>query len=175
MAIDIEAPGANEADLQRALSNLREFRGCRVRMTADDTTQNVTSETAVSFDSATFDTDSFWSAGTPNRITIPNATITYVDLDGQVSVSSSTPDTTFTASIFHKNSGGTTQAVYGSRFIECGGSSKQLCVSTGPIAVSNGDYFELTVREETDNSVTIVGNATGHTCLALNVLGMNPA
>lgn len=175
MAIDIEAPGANEADLQRALSNLREFRGCRVRMTADDTAQNVTSETAVSFDSATFDTDSFWSAGTPSRITIPSATITYVELVGQVAISSSTGDTMLTVGIFHKNSGGVTQAVYGPRFVEMGGATRQLMVPTGPIAVSNGDYFELTVREETDNSVTIVGNATGHTFLALNVLGMNPA
>jgi hypothetical protein len=175
LAIDIEAPGANEAELQRALSNLIEFRGAKAKMTADDTTQNVSGgDTAVSFDSAVFDTDSFWSAGAPTRLTIP-ATVTYVELVGQVSVASSTGDTGFYTGIFHRNSAGTLLRNFGPRLIETGGAAKQLQAVTGPVAVTAGDYFELTVREETDASVTIDGDGTGETYLAIKVIGMNPA
>lgn len=176
MAIDIEAPGANEAELQRALSDLLEMRGCRVRMTADDAAQNITTEAAISFDEATKDTDSFYSAGTPTRIaTIPAGLgITDVDVWGQVAVSSTTADTTSIVSIQHKNSAGTVQGVYGNRFIEKGLTTWTMQAHAFNVPVSDGDYFELTAREETDNSVTIIGTGTSRTMAGLRVVGMNP-
>jgi hypothetical protein len=171
MAIDIEAPGGSAAELKAALAALLQFRGAKVKLTADDTAQNVSGgDTAISFDAAVFDTDSFWSAGTPTRLTIP-AGVAYVELVGQVSVTLSTADTGFFVNIFHRNSGGTLLRNLGPRQVEMGNSSRQLQACTGPIAVSAGDYFELTVREETDNSITIEGDGTGETYLAITVLG----
>jgi hypothetical protein len=172
MAIDIEAPGANEADLMRALSNLREFRGCRVRMTADDVTQNITGEAAVSFDAADFDTDSLWSAGSPTRLTIP-AGVGYVAVSGQALVTLSTADTHFSVAIRLYNSANVLQKAFGTRFIETGGATKMLAAHTGPCAVATGDYFQLWIREETDNSVTIEGDDANQTYLALDILGMS--
>lgn len=175
MAIDIEAPGANEADLQRALSNLLEFRGAKARMTSDDTTQNVTSEPSASFDVADFDTDGFWSAGTPNRLTIPSSKgITYVEAYGQAYLSSSTADTWAGLSIVHLNSSNTVLRSFGARFIEGGTTNRIMAVATGPVAVSDGDYFQLRPREESDTSITIEGDQTGETFLSIKVVGMNP-
>lgn len=151
-----------------------QFRGCKAKMTSDDTAQNVTSETAVSFDAAAFDTDSFWSAGSPTRITIPSASFTYVSLVGQVQVSSSTADSYLICGIQHKNSANTLLRHFGARFVEKSATGVMMQASTGPVAVSSGDYFLLMVREETDNSVTIEGDDTGETFLALTVLGMAP-
>jgi hypothetical protein len=145
------------------------FRGARVRLTADDTAQNITTETAVSFDVADFDTDSFFSAGAPTRLTIP-AGVSKVSLVGQAYITSSTNDTVISVSIFHHNSGGTLLRFFSQRFIECGVAQRMLNVASGPIAVSVGDYFVLMVQQETDTSVTIEGDDTGQTYLSLMVL-----
>lgn len=150
------------------------FRGARARMNADDTAQNVTaSDVAITFDVADFDTDSFWSAGSPTRLTIPSG-VSYVMLSGQALVSSSTGDTFYSVSIQHRNSANTLLRYYGQRFMEGGNTSRMCNVSSGAIAVSSGDYFTLNVREESDNSVTIEGDDSAQTFLALTVLGMTP-
>lgn len=146
-----------------------QFRGARARMTSDDTTQNITTETAVTFDAVDFDVGSFWSAGAPTKLTIP-AGVTYVELTGQAVISLSTSDTICIVSIQHFNSSNVLQHVFGNRFVEHGSTGWTLQASTGPIDVATGDYFVLTVREETDNSVTIGGTGTTETFLALKVL-----
>lgn len=152
-----------------------QLRGARARLNADKTAQNITTETAVAFDTTDFDTDSFWSAGSPTKLTMPTGKgITHVALTGQVYVTSSTGDTSFLGSINQYNSSNTLLRTFGQRFIETGLTLKSLNMSTGPITVSDGDYFVLTVREETDNSVTIEGNETIQTFLGLLVVGMQP-
>lgn len=147
------------------------FRGAKAVMTSDDTTQNIQAgDTAIPFDSASFDTDSFWAGGAPTRLTIP-AGIAYVELVGQVNITTSTADSTLKVGIYHYNSADVAQAIYGNRFVEMGGTARSLQAVTGPVAVSSGDYFTLTAKEETDNSVTIEGNGALKTFLALKVLG----
>lgn len=149
-----------------------QFRGAKIRMTSDDLTQNVTTEAAITFDSAEFDTDTFFSGGTPNRLTITAADIDYVALTGQVNISASTADSSRYVSIHHFNSSNVLQRVIGQRFIEAGGTSWAMSCHSGPIAVAQNDYFQLKVREETDSSVTIEGDdASVHTFLSLVVLG----
>lgn len=151
-----------------------QFRGARVRMTSDDTAQNVTSLTAISFDVADFDTDSFWSAGSPTRLTIPAGLgIDYVELVGQVNVSSSTADTFFQVLVTHFNSSNTNLRSFGNSLVEMGNATRQLQATSGPINVSDGDYFQLRIREETDTSVTIEGDSES-TYLTIKVIGMTP-
>jgi hypothetical protein len=150
------------------------FRGARVRMTADDTAQNATGTLTITFDQAQFDTDSFWSAGSPTRLTIP-AGVTYVELTGQVYITLSNPDTAASAYITHFNSSSVAQRAVGFRFIEHGGAGNSALVpTTGPIAVTAGDYFTLVILEESDNSITIEGDNVFETFLSLKVLGMAP-
>lgn len=152
-----------------------QFRGARARMSSDDTTQNVTGTAAVSFDLADFDTDSFWSAGSPTRLTIPASKgIKYVELTGQVYTSSSTADTWLSVVIRHYNSGSVLQRSVGARWIEAGNTNRVLFTTSGPLSVADGDYFDLAVQEESDTSVTIEGDQTIETFLALHVIGMEP-
>lgn len=152
-----------------------QFRGAKVRVTSDDTAQDGTGTPDVSFDAALFDTDGFWSAGAPTRLTIPAGKgITHVALTGQINVSSSTADTTLSVGILQRNSGGTVQSYARQMFIEMGGSTRALNVHTGPLPVSDGDYFTLNWTQETDNSVTIEGDSSIWTFLALHVIGMEP-
>jgi len=153
-----------------------QFRGARVRMTSDDTAQNVTGSADISFDAAVFDTDSFWSAGSPTRLTIPAGKgFKYVVVTGQVNVSSTTADTWTAVAIRQFDSGGTVKNHVGQRNVEKGTTGIVLAVSTGPLLVADGDYFTLLVHEESDNSVTIEGDAAPiNTFLALHVVGMEP-
>ncbi len=152
-----------------------QFRGARARMTSDDTAQDMTTQADISFDVADFDTDSFWSAGSPTRLTIPAGKgIKYVELTGQVQLLLSTADTWARCQIRHLNSGGVVQHIYGQRSVERGDSGSSICVSSGPVAVAAGDYFVLSYQEESDISVTIVGSTAIETFLALHVIGMEP-
>ena len=45
------------------------WRGCRVRLTSDDT--GVVTDSAISWDAASPNTDSIWAIGTPTRLTVP--------------------------------------------------------------------------------------------------------
>lgn len=105
MAIDIEAPGAHEADLEAALNKLTNFQGCVLtRATNQSITHNTT--TAVSFSSATKDTGSFWSAGNPTKIIIPmGSNITGVRLAGSLDWAASTVGVRLRGVIFKAGAG----------------------------------------------------------------------
>lgn len=152
-----------------------QFRGARARMSSDDNTLNITTNTALSFDVADFDTDSFWSAGSPTRLTIgAGKGITHVQLTGQAFITNTTADTWFSMFIKHFNSANTELHTIGAVSLEKGATSTMMAVSTGPLDVSDGDYFQIMVREESDNSVTIEGDQTLQAFLAIHVIGMEP-
>jgi hypothetical protein len=177
MAIDIEAPGANEADLQRALSNLREFRGCRVERTSSLTGQNYTGgATDLVFQAATLDTDSFWSAGTPARVTIPSSKgFTVADVSASVRLDSNTPDTWGQIVLQHYNSSNVFQRQAGSKTeTGSGGATVTYYFNVALLAcpVADGDYFVIRPQVESDTDVTINSGGTG---ITVNIIGMNPA
>lgn len=157
MTIEITAPGGSDAALRDALHQLMTFMGARARITTSDTGVDIaTAETAIGFDEAQFDTDGFWSAGTPTRLTIPHSLgIQYVRLAAWATTSSSTGDTWAAASIWHYSEAGATQFVYGQRFFEHGNTGWMCNVATGPVKVEDGHYFEFMLREESDTSITI--------------------
>lgn len=146
------------------------LRWARVRMTADDTAQNVTSETQITFDEAQVDTDSFWPGGSPTRVTVPSG-VAVVELVGQVFLSSNTGDTGMVIRITHRNSADAIQRIMGSGLVEQSGTEHHMQVTTGPVPVSAGDYFTLGVRTESDNSVTIEGNEQRETYMTIKVVG----
>lgn len=152
-----------------------QFRGARVRMTSDDSAVNATSGYTIPFDSAVFDTDTFWSAGTPSRLTIPTGIgITHVEVMGQIHATNGTVSTWSGVIISHRNSGGTLQA----QFMNWGfdyGAAHVSSAMTGVITVDDGDYFELVYQEESDASILIEGDhTTRHTFMTLKVVGMEP-
>ena len=152
-----------------------QFRGARVKMNTDDTAVNAVAGYTIPFDAAVFDTDSFWSAGSPTRLTIPAGKgITHVVATAQVTWSASTADTFNTVAIRHYNSSDTQLHHIGQRQTETGSNAAALAVSTGPLAVSDGDYFTLLFVQETDTSVTVEGDQVIETFLALQVVGMEP-
>ena len=164
------------ADKQTTAARVgHQFRGARVRMTLDDTAQNITGDTPVSFDQADFDTDTFWSLGAPTRLTIPAGLgIDYVELIGQVYITSAAADTVFAVGVWHYNSSDTLQKIMGCRFVEGGNAARMGQATTGPVAVADGDYFVLNALTETDTSVTIEGNDNGQTYMTIKVVGMTP-
>lgn len=152
-----------------------QFRGARARMSSDDTAQNYTTAADVPMDVADFDTDGFWSAGSPARLTIPAGKgITHVVVTAQLQYSSSTADTWKVVAIRHRDSANTVLTQSGLRNVEMGFTGGTICVSTGPLAVSDGDYFALLLQEESDTSITIEGDNVIHTYISLHVIGMEP-
>lgn len=115
------------------------------------------------------------AAGVPTRLTIPASKgFKYIEVTGQAHITSSTADTQSSVSIIQRDSGDAIKREFGIRFAENGATGWLRCIGTGPVAVADGDYFTLEVREETDNSVTIEGDATAETFLSLHVIGMEP-
>lgn len=153
-----------------------QFRGAKAQMTSDDTAVNLTTTAAISFDVARFDTDSFWSAGSPARLTIQAGKgIKYVSLTGQVSLADVTSGAFAAGFIVHRNSAGTALDQWANDQMDFGGNAPRLNVSSGPVAVSDGDYFELLARVESDTSATLKGAGTSLVCgLTLHVIGMEP-
>jgi hypothetical protein len=149
------------------------FRGASVHMTSDDTAQNITGGINITFDAAAFDTDGFWSAGAPTRLTIPPGQgIDYVEVFGQIMLSSSTISTWKNIAINHFNSANVMQSSRGLKNADFGSGSAMIPVATGPIAVNDSDYFVLAATEESDASITIQGNGTvNYTFMALRVIG----
>lgn len=143
------------------------IRGVRAKLTADKTTQNITTETAIAFDGVDFDSDSSWSAGAPTKILIP-AGVNFFEAVGQVFVTSSTGDTFFTVSINQYNSSDVAQRVFGSGLMEMGGTSKRVQATTGitPISAA-GDYLTLSARDESDTSITIEGDNPNQTYISV--------
>jgi hypothetical protein len=170
MAIDIEAPGANEADLEAALFARAPFRGARARRTSDQTTANYTTETAVPWQEAAADTDGFWSAGTPSRLTVPAAyNGKYANAQAHVRIDATTTDTWKKLRVVHRDSGGTTKFSAGNATEIGAVSAVYLSANLIGVPLATGDYFEAMLQEESDSSITIVsGQASG---LALQIIG----
>jgi hypothetical protein len=64
------------------------------------------------------------------------------------------------------------QRSYGTKNTDMGSSAYILQATTGPIAVSTGDYFVLSTQTESDVSVTIGGTGTPNTTfMSLHVIG----
>jgi hypothetical protein len=135
------------------------FKGVSLTKSGDATTQNATGGLTMTFDTETFDTDGFHESVTnPTRITVPSGLgITYMAFTCQVGSTLDTADTTRTLNI-NRNGAAMSPGVF--NIHEDGSTNARIQVSTGPVSVVAGDYFECPFVTETDNSITIQANRT---------------
>lgn len=113
--------------------------GSQVRL-VKSTTQSAPASaiTVINWNSAGFDDDAFWDAGTPGRITVP-AGVARINLTGGWFSDTSAAAS---SSIFFRDSAAavvTGQRIDGALFI-------RQQIASGPLAVSEGDWFELAVQ-----------------------------
>ena len=159
---DVDATGALNGDLLRFDGSLwtpdaggvhtripLPFKGALLQRSADLT--NVSFPVLIPFESAAYDTDVFWDAGNPSRITIP-AGVTKVRLQGCVSLKGSATTGGVYVS-FTKNGGGdvTGCGIFTVRQGTSGYTNNDFTASTAVLPVSAGDYFELRVNSTTSN------------------------
>lgn len=126
------------------------FGGARVRKAADLTGQNLTAGAVITWDTEDFDTHGFHdTSSNTSRITIPSG-ITKVMLTAALRINniaaSSVPRAFLT-----KNGTTTVVQISGHNPSTSWGCN----INSGPLAVSAGDYFEISFQNDTDTSVDI--------------------
>ena len=156
MPIDIANPGDEEAALTAALRALLPVRCAEVRLSDNLTGIDITSEYFISWGTEVRDTDGFWSLANPDRLTVP-AGVFWVEVLGQVSGTSSTDDTWRRVIVLHYNSSDTLLDTFGVERPNME-DSWRLQAFTGLLAVNEGDYFRMSVQEESDTSVNILAS-----------------
>lgn len=163
MAIDIEAPGANEAALIAALESLLDgefaalnhthaFSGALVKKSANQTAANYTVEAVVAFDTEVYD-DGGWHDNAVNnsRFTVP-AGVTKVRLSAGVGVELITASS-FVQIQFIKN--GVALVPTQLNRAEISFAAHYAGFTSAVVPCVAGDYFEFSLVIETDTSVTI--------------------
>ena len=119
-----------------------EFAACRgalVRLTADEAVAAST-DVAIPWDAAVYDTDTFWSAGNPTRLTVPTG-VSKVRLKGNI-------DWTFGGAghrhvWIHKNGA----LFFGAAKESDEGDAGVQSIGSAVVDVTPGDYFELLARQ----------------------------
>jgi hypothetical protein len=139
------------------------FMGARVRKSADHTAANYTSPVNVTWDSEDFDTDAFHSTVSNTHLfTIPSGLgINYVEVTFNIVTSLDTADRWNSATIWHNGT------VVAQSLVECGASSPRASLSTGPLAVAEGDTLWCTYQTESDTSITVESESS----FSIKVLG----
>jgi hypothetical protein len=127
-----------------------DFRGAKVKKSGDQTAQNFTTATAVTFDAEDYDTDALHDTVTNNsRLTVP-ADVSYVKLIGCIRLANVTASNAVVLTI--RKNGTTTIAQ------ACGNitlTSPGINIVSAVEAVSPTDYFELLIQLGSDTSVDI--------------------
>lgn len=141
------------------------FSGALVGLTADLTGQNITSLTAIPFNTTIYDLDSFWNISNPTRLTIPN-NVNYVRLSGCLRLANVNTNQ-FAACFIGKNGSATNYQGGASQYTESYG-TPGLSVTSPVLQVTSGDYFEFFGQVFSDTSVDITMNRTS---FSIQVLG----
>jgi hypothetical protein len=133
---------------------MRTHRGAHASLSADLTGQNYTGAgAAVIWNQVQFDTDSFWSGGSPTRLTVP-AGVTKVRVGSSIDILNG-PDDSGMAIRLGFN-GSTSHKFLAEAVVEASGFTQDaLSFSSGVIPVIAGNYFEVFVLMETDSSVDV--------------------
>lgn len=131
--------------------------GSLVYLTSDDTALNGAS--IVSWDATQYALQNMWSAGSPTRLTVPNG-VTRVALASVIRFGSTASSDGETV-VIHKNGAASTSSAgnggTGAGAADVAGTTIS-GVETGPLAVTAGDYFEVT-SSTVDTSYTRLSNA----------------
>jgi hypothetical protein len=140
------------------------FRGALTQKTA---TQSVAAntETAITFNSTIYDTDSFWSNANPTRLTVP-AGVTRVVVSANVRITGGSTS----AQLQLRMNGGDVVGV-GNVNMSTGLTVAQINAVSAPISVTAGDYFEASVFVTAARTI----DASPRTWLAIQVVEVNTA
>lgn len=129
------------------------FSGAMVEKSADQTGANYSSETAVAWNQEVYDTDSIHDNVTNNsRLTVPSGW-NYAIVTGTLRVQSN-DDEQIIATIWKNGSASFDGAAQ--LAARSGGNGFAVCVKTGPVPVTAGDYFEITLDTAADTSIDII-------------------
>jgi hypothetical protein len=112
---------------------------------------STTAEQIISWTSEAYDTDAMWSAGAPTRLTVPSG-VTMVELFAGMR---STAAAAKNINISIRKNGTTYVAAQG---FDSGFANFSGAVATGPIAVTPGDYFELTYTQSDSATRTLAND-----------------
>lgn len=136
------------------------FRGALVTKSANQTTADYTTATAISWNTEVggYDTDNIHDNSIQNtRLTVPTG-VTKVSLAGQADLASVTADQWVLLTI--RKNGSPAYVGAGRQASEIGASAPTIQARTADIDVTAGDYFELFMQIESDNSVTVNAQST---------------
>lgn len=143
------------------------FVGCSAKLSADATTQNYSTSTAIPWDGADeFDTDGFHNPASNNtRMTIPDLTATYGKKAAKVTVFATVSTSNATASdwvALRINKNGS--ALIGGPFLIYEGGSTSgggmIVAHDIPVTGDGTDYFEVLLQVESDTSITVSATRT---------------
>lgn len=132
------------------------FSGCIAYKSAALTAQNLTTATAMVFNSDSYDTDAWHDTGSnTSRLTVPTG-VTYAAFLANIIIDNFSTFNGFTVEI-RKNGSGIAQNIYINTTINHTSVKAQLW--SGPLAVTAGDYFEVFVTCSVDTSVDIAAGS----------------
>jgi len=138
--LELRAPPGSPADSALADISLRlfgdgeSFRGAVARLTANESVANATT-TAIPWDSTIEDVGGFWSGANPTRLTVPTG-VARVRVTGNITWDSNTNGKRI---VWIDKNG----VPFVGQAVSSSGSNTRQNLTSGPIAVSAGDYFEL--------------------------------
>lgn len=148
-----------------------QHRGCRIERTSSHTAQNFTTSTAITFQTATLDTDSFWSAGAPTRATIPASEgFKVANVTATCRIDNLTADMWSEVVLVHRNSAGAAYRTSGES-LEIGKTTRYHSVVMTEVPLVDGDYFDVFLQVETDTSIDV---NVASTALCITIIGMEP-
>lgn len=128
------------------------FSGALVKKSVDQTAADYSAGVVLTWDAETYDVGGWHDTGSnTSRLTVPSG-VTHVRLMGQVTISSIAANTVVYLLVSSSN-GATTLPIIGPRVLN--GGDYQVQLQSGPLAVTAGDYFEMTLFTVGDASVTI--------------------
>ena len=141
------------------------FSGALVSMTASQTTANYTTPTAIAFDREIIDVGGWHSNTVANtRLTVPSG-VSYVKVTGNVIISAASANDSGTLYIY-KGGSQTWDGCAAAREASSN-TSLALSISTGPVAVTASEYFELFYLQQSDTSITVVSTSTNFSIMAV--------
>lgn len=151
-SVEVQNAGSTVGTIAVTGSGSAVFSGVKVYRGSTISSVDATTEYVIPFDSEDFDTDGYHEGVTnPTRLTVPSG-VSYVELVGNIYVSDYS--TNRDAFLYFKKNGSTDRIGY-TKVNSQSHTYVVANVSSGPLAVTPGDYFELAIHLEVDTSVTI--------------------